>query len=219
MNQAKLKEDQLKLAKKVVVKDEFEKKEFIGGVDQAFLDNKVISAIVVCEFPSMKIIEKKHAIVEAAMPYIPGFLSFREAPAIIEAFNLLEQRPDILLVDGNGILHPRKIGLASHVGISLNVPTIGVAKNLLCGQIKPDKKITYQDDVIGMELVTREFAKPLYISPGHKVCLRTALKTVKECMREPHKLPEPLHHAHRYSKEVRREMEKKEKNFVGLNTY
>ena len=142
MNVDELKKEQLKFAKKVVIKDDYDELFYIGGVDQAFVGEKVISAVIVMEYKTMKIVEKKYAVVDAPMQYIPGFLSYREGPAIVGAVNKLNQKPDILLVDGNGILHPRKIGLASHVGILLDIPTIGVAKKLLMGiEEKMPKKL------------------------------------------------------------------------------
>jgi deoxyribonuclease V len=200
----KFKSEQLSLAKKVVIKDEFDEIKLVGGVDQAFNGNEVISAAVVCDYKTMKIIEKKSASVCTTFPYIPGYLSYREAPAIVEAVSKLENKPDVLLVDGHGIAHPRKIGLASHVGLLLDIPTIGVAKNLLCGEIKEDK-IIIGERIVGFCLTAKEHANPLFVSPGHKVSLKSSLEIVRNCARLPHKLPEPLHLAHRYANKIRKE--------------
>ena len=178
----KLKEEQLKVAKKVIVKDDFDEIKLVAGVDQAFKDNEIISAVVVCDYKTMGIVEKKYAVVKATFPYIPGFLSYREAPAIIEAFNKLENKPDVLLVDGHGIAHPRKIGLASHVGLLLDIPTIGIAKNLLCGEINEDN-IIIGEKVVGFKLITKEHASPLFVSPGHKMGLKSSLEIIKDCIR------------------------------------
>ena len=202
----KFKEEQLKLAKKVVIKDKFDEIKLVGGVDQAFKDNEIISAVVVCDYKTMKVIEKKSASVQATFPYIPTYLSYREAPAIVEAVSKLENKPDILLVDGHGIAHPRKIGLASHVGLLLDIPTIGVAKNLLCGEIKKDK-IVVGERIAGFSLVTKEHANPLFVSPGHKISLKSSLEVVKNCIILPHKLPEPLHLAHRHANKIRKELD------------
>ncbi len=202
----KLKKEQLALAKKVVIKDEFDEIKLVGGVDQAFKDNEVISAVVVCDYKTMKVIERKSVTVKTNFPYIPGFLSYREAPAIVEAVNKLENKPDILLVDGHGIAHPRKIGLASHVGLSLDIPTIGVAKNLLCGELK-ENKIVLKEKVIGFSFVGKEQANPLFVSPGHKISMKTSLEVVKNCIVLPHKLPEPLHLAHKNANKKRKELD------------
>jgi deoxyribonuclease V len=204
----KFKEGQLKLAKKVVVKDEFDEIKLVGGVDQAFKDNEVISAVVVCDYKTMKVIERQYSVVKTNVPYIPSYLSYREAPAIIEAVNKLENKPDILLIDGHGIAHPRKIGLASHVGLSLDIPTIGIAKALLVGEVK-EGRIIIEESTRGYTLTTKEHANPLFVSPGNKVSLKSSLEIVKNCIRLPHKLPEPLHLAHRYTNKIRKELKNK----------
>ena len=211
----KLKEEQLKLAKKVITKDSFEKIETIAGCDQAFIRNQVISGIVVLD-PGLKIIEKKYAVVESPIPYIPEFLSYREAPAIVKAYELLENKPDLLMVDAHGILHPRRIGMASHVGILLDIPTIGIAKGLLTGTVEGDK-VTINQEIRGIKIESREHAKPLFVSPGHKISLKTAVEIVKKCIKYPHKLPEPLHIAHRYVNKVKENLEQKGKETSSIH--
>jgi len=207
LNAAKLKEEQLKLANEVVLKESFSKVKLIAGCDQAFVDGEVISGVVVLD-KEMNLIEKTHSVAKAQIPYIPGFLFYREGPAIIEAFNKLEKKPDVLLVDGNGILHPRRIGMASHLGVVLDLPTIGVTKRLMCGDVK-EGKVYVDKEIRGFELKTMEHARPIYVSPGHKISLGTSLDVVKNCLKLPHKLPEPLHLAHRYVSGVRKEMVEK----------
>lgn len=204
MDLKKLKEEQLKLAKEVSLKDSFTKVNFIGGCDQAFVNDDVISGIVVLD-KDTKIVEKKYAIVKAKIPYIPGFLFYREGPAVVEAFNKIEKKPDVLLVDGNGILHPRRLGMASQLGIVLDIATIGVTKNLMCGDVK-EGKVYVDKEIRGFELKTGEYAKPIYVSPGHKISLGKSLGIVKSHTKLPHKLPEPLHLAHRYVNKVRGEL-------------
>jgi len=207
MDLNKLKEEQLKLAKKVIINDKFEKIKTVAGVDQTFTKEEVISGIVVCNYKDLKLIEKKYAIVKAKFPYVSGLLTYRESPAIVEAFNKLENKPDILIVDGNGILHPRRIGMASHVGILLDMPTIGVAKKLIVGEVK-EGTIYMEKEARGYELITREHSRPIYVSPGNNVSLKTSLEIVKKCIKVPHKLPEPLHLAHRYANKVKKKLEK-----------
>jgi len=197
---------QERFKKKVVLKDVIKPTEIklIAGVDQAFKNDEIISSIVVCEFKTLSIIERKTAVLQNKFPYIPGLLSFREGPAIVKCFKNLEVKPDVMLVDGNGILHPRGLGLATHLGIVLNVPTIGVAKSLLCGKIV-DGKVYLDNKHVGYEVVTKKGCKPIYVSPGHMVSLETSLEIVKKCIRN-HKLPEPLRLAHLEANSSKREL-------------
>ncbi|MBI2558668.1 endonuclease V [Candidatus Woesearchaeota archaeon] len=205
----KLKEEQLKLAKKVVLKDSFDKLELIGGADCAYNQDRVISAIAVCDYKTMELKEKVFAVSKAKVPYFSGFLAYREGPAISEAYAKLQHKPDVMIFDGNGILHPRRCGLASHLGILLEQASIGIAKQLLVGEVKGNK--VYVEKEARAELVvTREHAKPIYVSPRHKISLKTSVEIVKNCMRFPHKLPEPLHLAHKYANEIKERIAKGE---------
>ncbi len=176
----------------------------VAGADQAFINDEIISAIVVCKYENMKIIEKQYSITKTNFPYVPGFLFFREGPAIIKTFNKLNNKPDVLIIDGNGILHPRNVGLASHVGFVLKTPTIGVAKSLLVREyeepkLNEHKPVVYRNNILGFALRTKE--KPIFISPGHMISLKTSLKIVKNCLRN-HKIPEPIQYADHYSREI-----------------
>lgn len=204
MDLYELKKEQYKLAKKIILRDSFTKIKTIGGIDCAQTKDKIIACVTVCEFPSLKIIEKQTAILPDPLPYKPGFLAYREMPAIIEAFNKLEQEPDLILVDGPGILHPRKIGIASHLGLALNKPSVGVAKKIFFGKAE-NGKIYLDKELAGFEVETREHANSLYVSPGHLVSLGTTLSVVQQAIKPPHKLPEPLHLAYKFAK---KEMEK-----------
>lgn len=195
MNAAKLKEEQLRLAKKVVVKDDFSELKYIGGCDIAYTTDQMVAVVVVLDYKTLELVEEKHVVTKPRMPYIPTFLSYRESPPIIEAFNLLEQKPDLMMVDGNGILHPRKLGSASHIGLLLDIPTIGIAKKQLCGDLKQGK-IYVNEEQRAFLLSTKEHAKPILVSPGHRVGMRTTKKIVNHCMKG-HKLPEPIRVAHK----------------------
>ena len=200
-----LKKEQLKLAKKVSTVDSIKNIKTVAGADQAYADGKVISAIAVCDYKSMRLIENKHAVVEAKIPYKSGFLFYKDGPAIMEAFNKLENKPDVLIVEANGILHPRRIGMASHVGILLDIPTIGVTKTLMLGQMR-ENTIYVDKEARGYGLITREHANPIYISPGHNISLKTSLEVIKKCIKLPHKLPEPLHLARKHGNKIREDM-------------
>ncbi len=206
MNVMDLKKEQLRLAKKVIVKDDFDELNYIGGCDQSYIGNKVISAVVVLDHKTLEVVERQYAAVDAPMQYIPGFMTYRESPAVMEAMSKLEQKPDVLIVPANGILHPRKLGMASHLGILLDMPTIGVSKRPLVGEEK-DGKVVVEDEVKGVVMKTKQHSKPIYISPGHRVSLKTAEDIVKRCMVEKHKMPEPLHEAHKYCNRVKSKIE------------
>lgn len=198
MKSDELKQEQLRLSQKIILKDNFKKIQTYGGIDQVYQDHEVISCIVVCD-KNMKIIEKQTAKARAPIPYIPGLLAYREMPAAIEAYNKLENKPDVLIVDGHGIDHPRRLGLASHLGLTLNQPTVGITKSLVKGRVE-NGKIFIGKEMVGFEFISKEHAKPLYVSPGHLVSLGTALKVITETIKPPHKLPEPLHLAHKFAK-------------------
>ncbi|MBI4143422.1 endonuclease V [Candidatus Woesearchaeota archaeon] len=206
---AKLKEEQLKLAKKVITSDSFDRLETMGGMDCAFDNEEIIAAIVVCDYRTMEIEEKAFAVAKSKIPYQKGFRAYREGPAITEAYAKLQNKPDVLIFNGHGISHPRRIGLASHMGILLDQASIGVAKQLLIGEIQGG--IIYADKEARAELVnTRQHSKPIFVSPGHKISLKTSVEIIKNCLKFPHKLPEPLHLAHKYAKEIRERMIKGE---------
>lgn len=201
-----LKKEQTKLSEKIELNDGFEEIEKIGGVDQSYNNGKVVSCFIVCDYETMDVVEKSVVVEEAPIKYIPGFLAYREMPAAVSAYEKLDTVPDVILVDGHGIAHPRKLGLASHLGLSLNKPSIGVAKNLMREAEVEDGKIYIDKDMRGFEAVTKEHANPVYVSPGHKVSFGTSLNIVKKCVREPHKMPEPIHLSHRGAKDKIKEL-------------
>jgi len=194
----------------------------VAGVDQGFSDGTATSAIVVTH--GEDVVERVHARVETEIPYIPGLLSFREGRAILAAFEELETDPDVVLFDGSGRIHFREAGLATHIGVMLDVPSVGVAKSLLCGQpsesladplpegtrvgIEADSEVTAPDGtVIGYALQSRQYdsgnryINPLYVSPGHRVSAETAADIVEGCCRG-YKLPEPTRVADSYAAET-----------------
>lgn len=155
------------------------------------------AAMVILEYPSLKLIEYKVARIATIMPYIPGFLSFREYPALLAAWEMLEQKPDLLFVDGHGISHPRRLGVASHFGMLVDVPTIGVAKRRLCGRFEPlddepgsQQPLMDKGEKIGWVWRSKKRCNPLFVSTGHRVSIDTALEWVQKCM-AGYRLPEP----------------------------
>lgn len=199
--QVKLKEVQKKLFENLVLHDEFSQTDRIAGVDQAFPSDCVCSGLVVLD-EALRPLERKCAYSQLEFPYIPGLLAFREIPPILKVWKKVEKNPDILLVDGHGIAHPRKLGLASHVGLALEVPTIGVAKNVLVGDYEEPLEVGEAVDLrlggeaVGKVLKSKKDCNPIFVSPGHRVSVETSLEIVKVSLKN-HKLPEPLHKAHR----------------------
>ncbi len=199
MNLIELKREQVKLAPKVVLKDSFTVIRTIGGAACAAIGQKLLATVVVCEYPSLKLLEKKTALLANPLPYRPGFEAYREMPAIIEAYNWLELEPDVLLAKGTGILHPLRLGIASHLGLALNVPTIGISETLPLGTVA-DGKVVVQEKTLGYVIKTKEHANPLYASPGHLVSLSSMQQIIPTTIIPPHKLPEPLHLALRIAR-------------------
>lgn len=205
MNLDKLRKEQIKLAKKISLTDSFKEFQTVGGCDVAYHFNKLAAVVVVLEYPSMELRERAFVTGEAKFPYIPGYLFYREVPGIIQAYNKLEEKPDIVMCDFNGILHPRRFGAACHFGLLIDKPTIGVAKVLLCGELR-DNLVYIDNEARAVQMLTRQYAKPIYISPGHKISLETSASIVKKCLRENSKLPEPLRIAHRMSVKIKRRL-------------
>ncbi|WP_292987218.1 deoxyribonuclease V [Pantoea sp.] len=201
MDIAALRAEQLQRAADVVREDDFDvlPPRFIGGADVGFEQEGTVTraAMVILEYPSLTLVEHRIARVETTMPYIPGFLSFREYPALMAAWQMLEQKPDLLFVDGHGISHPRRLGVASHFGLLVDVPTIGVAKSRLCGRFddldaQPGSRQPLIDkgEQIGWVWRSKPRCNPLFVATGHRVSLDTALQWVENCTRG-YRLPEP----------------------------
>ena len=205
MDLLELKREQYKLASRVILRDSFSSVKTIAGTACAELSGKILACVVVCEFPSMNLKEKKFYVLSDPLPCRQDFVAFREVPALVEAFNLLDEDADVVLVHGGGILHSRGIGLASHLGLVLNKSTIGVDEKLVFGLVS-NGKVLVDNDIKGFEVKTKEFAYPLYVSPGHLISLGSALRLITESIKYPHKMPEPLHLAHKLVKKKAREM-------------
>jgi deoxyribonuclease V len=195
---------QEELRKQVVVSDEIGLVRYVAGADVGFEEEGTVTraAVVVLTFPELQLVESSLARKPTTFPYIPGLLSFREIPALLQALEQLKITPDLILVDGMGIAHPRRLGIASHLGILLDMPTIGVGKSLLVGKYTmpaPQKgsrePLIHKNETIGAVLRTRDNINPLFISTGHKVSLPTALDYVMRCTTK-YRLPETTRLAH-----------------------
>ncbi len=195
---------QRKLAGRVARTSEVTMPRFIAGVDISVKRELgvAVGAVVVLEYPELRLVETKIVNGELDFPYVPGLLSFRESPLTLAACERLTTIPDLILVDGQGIAHPRRMGLASHLGLFLDTPTVGCAKSLLCGNYEAPgtepgsyAEVIDRDEVIAAALRTRQGVKPVYVSIGHKVDIQTAIQWVLECCRG-YRLPEPTRLAH-----------------------
>ena len=167
------------------------------------------SSVVILEMPHMNVVEEAAAEGKMDFPYIPGLLSFREAPILIKAFEKIRNTPDVIILDGHGIAHPRGLGLASHIGLALDLPSIGCAKKILVGTHDPVGSevgdyapLVFKDNVVGAALRTRENVKPVFISPGHKMDISSAVEIAIKTG-GGYKLPEPTRQAHLLVNRVR----------------
>jgi len=196
------------LSSKVVLCDEVPHEiRYVAGVDVSYLDGHSYGAVAVLDYKTMSLIEEATSTQKTVLPYIPTFLAFRELPAAVAAARNLRTRPDVFMVDGHGRAHPRRFGFACHFGLALKAPTIGVAKNLLCGEVKGlgDRWRPIVDDgeIIGAAVFTKTNGKPVYVSVGHKVSLETAIRIVLNCTRE-YRIPEPIRQAHMIAERAKR---------------
>lgn len=179
----------------------------VAGVDNGYLGRVVpttaYAAIVVLSFPELEVIETAIGEAEIDFPYVPGLLSFREAPAILDAWRQVTIAPDVVLFDGHGYAHPRRIGIAAHLGLVIDRPSIGCAKSRLVGEFEEPARLfgattplVHRGETVGMAVRTRPRHAPLFVSPGHRLSLATAVAIALACCREGRFLPEPTHLAH-----------------------
>ncbi len=169
----------------------------------------MIAGVIIFKFPNLKIIERQSFISPVNFPYIPGLLTFREGPSILAAFKKIKNEPDIILFDGQGIAHPRRMGIASHLGLFLNKPTIGCAKSRLSGKYTSvgEEKGDYallkeSEEVLGVVLRTRKKVKPIFVSPGYKIDLPNSIEIVLKCIVK-YRLPLPVREAHIFVNQIR----------------
>ncbi len=197
----KLRKEQLKLRERVELNDGFSKIRTVAGLDVSYSKSdrkKACGACVVIDYKTKKIVEEKTIFTDIEFPYISTYLSYREIPVVEKLIKNLETDPTVFIFDGNGILHPYFIGLASHAGVKFNIPSIGVAKSLLCGDID-DNIVKINGKKAGfLSYSSKNLKRPVYVSPGHKISFETSEKIVKEMSR--FRIPEPIRLAHILSK-------------------
>lgn len=197
----KAREIQTGLSERLIIRGKPHKINHIAGADVAYINDAGLSlcAIAVFSYPELKLLKITRHYNKTDFPYIPGLLYFREGPVIIETFKKLNIQPDTILFDAHGIAHPRRCGLASHIGLLLNIPTIGCAKSVLYGsykepgKVKGERTMLYNDtnQAVGIVLRSRKNVKPVFISPGHLVGIHESAEVVMNCL-AGYRIPEPL---------------------------
>ena len=189
---------QLSLSHNIIRKDNLPSKiTSVAGVDVSYVADLAVGSIVVLDYDSLEVLEAKTAVCPVKMPYIPTLLSFRELPPAMAAIKKLRTQTDVFLVDSQGLAHPYRCGFASHLGLALGKPTIGAAKSRLVGEeVSSNGRIllTDEEEVIGEAVTTKLGSKPIYVSVGHMVSLKTAVRIVQHCSKN--RIPEPLLLAH-----------------------
>ncbi len=207
------KELQLELTKKISIKKLDRPIKYIGGVDVSFKRGKALACIVIMSFPELELKEKVLQYDDVQFPYVPGYLSLREGPPIIRAYFKLKIKPDVLIFDGQGIAHPRHLGIATHVGVVLQHPTIGCAKSVLVGKYEGLKEakgssvpVYYKGEKIAYALRTRKGIKPVIVSPGNLIDFEQSVNIILKCSKR-YRLPEPIRYAHSFSKDKLREID------------
>ena len=191
------------LTSRVVAENQTAEVRTVAGVDISTANRRAHAAIVVLAFPTLEPLEAAEADVPLSFPYVPGLLTFREGPAIVAALENLQAEPDLFIFDGHGRAHPRRMGIATHMGVILDRPSIGCAKSRLCGEhgevgprVGDYAELWHQGEVIGVVLRTREGVKPVFVSTGHRVDLDHAIHYMLKCG-SGYRLPEPIRWAHR----------------------
>jgi deoxyribonuclease V len=214
---------QEQLRPRVVREDRFAALHTVAGVDVGFEADGTVTraAVAVLSFPGLELLETSVVRRPTTFSYIPGLLSFREAPAVLDALEQLRALPDLLICDGQGIAHPRRLGIASHLGLWADLPSIGAAKSRLTGTHPPlgpargeRQPLWDAGEVVGGALRTRTGAKPLYVSTGHRVSLETAIELVLRCAPR-YRLPETTRHAHRLASNKNSDLENPEQETDG----
>jgi len=204
---------QKRLARQVLLRPLPGKFSVLGAADIGYVkaSRRQIAVVVTYRWPELELLETAHAVAPETFPYIPGLLSFREIPALLQAHEKLSQKPEVFLCDGQGIAHPRRLGLASHLGLCLSIPSVGCAKSRLCGEHEPlgESKgsrvpLVHRGEAVGWVYRSRNSVKPLYISPGHLADLESSCRLVEACLRR-YRLPEPLREAHNAATRLRRQ--------------
>ncbi len=202
-----LQDIQFAVGKQAILQDQFpiESVKRIASFSCTPFEDKLLCAVVVMDYPSMNLVEHKYLLKKAPMPYVPGYLAFREGPLMLELYYQLEYDPDVLMVEGHGVSHPARCGIATYLGVELAKPCLGVADSVLYGEIR-DTEIYADDQLAGFIVQTKQFARPLHVTAGHLISPGMAAELVKNSIRLPHKMPEPIHVARRLATKAKKNM-------------
>lgn len=203
MNYKLIKKEQKRIAKKILTNSEFDEINTIAAIKKTFVHDTITILIAIFSYPDLKLLETKHITKKEPLRYKEDISSFREIPVILETYNLLDNKPDIILVDGDGIINPY-LGTASHLGILTEKPTIGIGTKYFNQEII-NNRVYRNGDVKGYQIISKEKALPIYISPGHMIGLKRSLDITKEFLKG-NKLPTPLHIAHKLSLKIKKEI-------------
>ena len=200
------------LREHVELQDRFGDIRYVAGADMAFdpATEVAFAGVIVYRFPGLEEVERRMARRKLRFPYVPGLLSFRESPVLLAAFARLRTEPDLILIDGHGHAHPRRFGIACHIGILFDKPTVGCAKSRLVGEHQEPGEtagsttpLTLEGERIGVVLRTRDNVKPIYVTTGHRVSLDSAVGLVKQCV-DGFRIPKPTREADHYVRDLRR---------------
>jgi deoxyribonuclease V len=203
---------QERLRERVVLEDDFQPLRYVAGADLAFdpATEIAFAGVIVYRFPALEEVERRKARRKLRFPYVPGLLSFREGPVLLAAFARLRTEPDLILIDGHGLAHPRRFGIACHLGVLLDKPTIGCAKSLLVGEhgepgtaAGSATPLLLKGEQVGAVLRTRDNVKPIYVTPGHRISVDSAVALVKLCL-DGFRIPKPTREADHYVRDLRR---------------
>lgn len=215
------------ISRKVVASDSFSEIKTVAGADVSFNKGEDVgyAGVVVMAYPDLKVIETKCVQMRITFPYVPGLLAFREAPLLLSAFKLIEQEPDLVIFDGQGLAHQRRAGIASHIGVLLDKPSIGCAKTRLVGEyVEPElvrgsySDLVHNGQVVGAVLCTKDGVEPVFVSAGHLVGLKTAIGFVLSCS-NGYRLPEPTRQAHLTVNDYRRRHQTSSGKAVNLELF
>lgn len=207
---------QKELSRKVIRKKAYDKIETVAGADLSIFtkQKKLLCGIIVFSYPDLQVVEKVHTLTDEKFPYIPGFLAFREGPAIIETFKEVKNKPDLIMIDGQGLAHPRLFGIACHIGVLLDIPAVGVAKKKLFGEYTEpgelkgswnELKDKISNETVGAVVRTKDYVKPMFVSIGNKIDLVSSVELVLSCSKG-YRIPEPTRQADKFVAQLKLEI-------------
>jgi len=191
---------QQKISERIVTEDRLPSSlDLVAGIDISYVGGSAAASVAVLKYDTLEVVEVKRGRVKERFPYVPTLLLFREAPAVFRVLQKIEMKPDVYLIDAHGLAHPYRCGLASYVGVIKRIPTIGVAKSRLCGDVGEHiddvAPLVENGETIGVELITKHGERPVYVSVGNMVSLSRSIEVVRHCTKN-YRIPEPLRIAH-----------------------